>query len=96
MLKPCLWNQEVICAYQHDVSPCIANCLEDSRANLVYLSPGVSHRLCKKDSDLVIASISIGGAASSARIIACGTEDLALIIREIIDTKGLSMILHLS
>ena len=94
ILTPCSWNHDVISAYQHVVSPCKASCLEDSRASRVYLCLGRSHKLCIKDTDLVSASTTMGGAASSTRIISCGTEALALIIREIIETKGLSIHLH--
>ena len=94
MLNPCNWNHDVISPYQHVVSPCIANCREDSSARRAYLSLGRSQRWWKKETNMVSASTTSGGVASSARIMACGTEALALISREIIDTKGFSMPPH--
>ena len=40
--------------------------------------------------------MTIFGAANSARIISCGIDDFAPIIREIIDTRGLSIPFHCS
>ena len=48
----------------------------------------------RKVTDLVRPSVTIFGAAISARIISWGTDDFAPINREIIDTKGLSIHFH--
>ena len=72
-MKPCVWKHDIICAYQHDVSPYNANCLEDSSASLVaYLFLVVPHSLCLKVTNLISASITIGGVANSAQMILCG------------------------
>ena len=76
------------------MSPCGANGQDDSRARHAYLPLGRSQILCMKETDLVSASMTNGGAASSARIISCGTDALALIIREIIETRGFSINLY--
>ena len=78
------------------VSPCEASWRDDSRAKRVYLHQGNFHILCMKEIDMVHASIINGGATSCARMISCGTDALALIIREIIAIKGLSIHLHCS
>ena len=52
--------------------------------------------LCTNEIDLAKASVTRFEAASSARIISCGTDALALIIREIMETKGFSIHFHCS
>ena len=78
------------------VPPCEASWRNDFRAKRVYPFLGRFHILCMKEIDLVSASMINGGAASSARMISCGTDALALIKREIIAIKGLSIHLHCS
>ena len=46
--------------------------------------------MCKKQTVLVSASTSTGGVPISALMMSCGTDFLALIIRDIIETRGLS------
>ena len=64
-------------------------CIQTPASKIV--TCGSSHKLCKKDTDLVSASTTIGGVAISALMMSWGTEALTLINLEIMEISALSM-----
>ena len=69
MFKPCDSNHCCISAYQQWMSPFSASCLEDLSANLGYLRFGSSQRRWINVTNRNNASVIIGAAPISARII---------------------------
>ena len=74
MFMPCDLNHCCISAYQQWMSPCLASCLDDVRANLEYLPLGSSQSRWIHVTDQKYASVITGADLKSVHIIPWGTN----------------------
>ena len=84
MIMACDSNHSYVSAYWKRISPCSASCLDDISANLECLHLGSFQSFWIMVIERNNASIIIGAALISARIISWGTDALLLIMQVVV------------